>query len=73
MILEIKVIPNAKKNAIKKEAEKYKIYLTAPAIKGRANKKLIEFLAEYFHVRKSSISIKSGLHSRHKIVEINEM
>ena len=43
MILEIKVITNAGKNEIKKEGDKYKVYITAPAVDGKANKKLIEF------------------------------
>lgn len=71
MILELKVIPNARKNYIKQEENRYKVYLTAPAVDGKANKKLIEFLSEYFQVGKRDISIKTGLKSRHKIVEIN--
>lgn len=72
MNLEIKVIPNAKRNEIKKEGERYKIYLTAPAVDGKANKKLLEFLSEQFGVKKSSIFIKRGAKSRHKIIQINE-
>ncbi|MDD5686254.1 MAG: DUF167 domain-containing protein [Elusimicrobia bacterium] len=70
MILEIKIIPNAKKNEIKKEGDKYKIYITAPAVEGKANKKLIEFLSESFNVRKNSIFIKRGEKSRHKVIQI---
>ena len=72
MILEIKVIPNAKQNKIKKENERYKIYLTAPAVDGKANKKLIEFLAGHFRIRKSSIFIKKGKKSRHKTIQIEK-
>lgn len=64
MNLEIKVIPNAKRNEIKKEGERYKIYLTAPAVDGKANKKLLEFLSEQFSVRKSSIFMKLPAASR---------
>ena len=70
MLIELKIIPNARKNDIKKEGEKYKVYITAPAVDGKANKKLIEFLSEHFKVKKSSISIKHGQLSRHKLVEI---
>ena len=72
MILEIKVIPNARKNDIKIKNDMYKVYVTAPAVDGKANKKLTEFLAEHFGVRKSSIFIKAGVKSRHKIIQINE-
>jgi len=72
MILESKVITNAGKNEIKKEGDKYKVYITAPAVDGKANKKLIEFLAGHFKVRKSEIFIKTGKKSRHKIIQINE-
>jgi len=72
MILEIKVVANAPKNKIKEENGIYKVYITAPAVDGKANKKLIEFLAERFNVKKSGIFIKSGLHSRHKIVSIEK-
>ena len=73
MILKIKVIPNARKNEIKKEGERYKVYLTAPAIEGKANKKLIEFLSENFNIRKSSISIVYGEKSRYKAVQVEGM
>lgn len=72
MILEIKVIPNARRNEIKLENDKYKVYITSPAVDGKANKKLIEFLAGHFKVRKSGIFIKRGQKSRHKIIQINE-
>lgn len=72
MILEIKVVTNAGKNEIKKEGEKYKVYITAPAVDGKANKKLIEFLSGHFKVRKSGIFIKRGKRSRRKIIQINE-
>lgn len=70
MILQIKVIPNAKHNDIKKEGDIYKIHLAAPAIEGKANKLLIEFLAETYNVKKNRIVIKQGIKSRNKLVEI---
>ena len=69
--LEIKVVPNAKRNALKEEAGSFKVYLTAPPVEGKANKALIEFLAEHFRVRKGQIAIIKGLQSRHKTIIIN--
>ncbi len=71
MNIDVKVIAGAKKNLIKKELDHYKIYLTAPAVEGRANQALIAFLAEHFHAAKSQITITKGLKSRHKVVTIN--
>ena len=70
MIIETKVIPNAKKDLIKEEGGLYKIYLHAPAVEGKANKALIDLLAEHFNVHKSQIEIIKGLKSRHKTINI---
>jgi len=68
--LRIKVVPNAKQNKLVEEPGRLKVYLTAPAVEGKANKALIEFLAEHLRTRKSNISIIRGLKSREKVVEI---
>lgn len=46
--------------------EELKLAITAPPVDGKANKAVIAFLAKFFGVAKSSITIKSGLQSRHK-------
>lgn len=69
---KFKVIPNSQHNRLVQEPGRLKVYLNAPAVEGKANKALIEFLADHFKVKKSMISIKSGLTSREKIVEIRE-
>ncbi len=69
---DLKVIPGAKRNAWKEEASGIKVYLTAPAVDGRANEALIEFLADRFSVRKSSVNLIRGLKSRQKTVTIND-
>jgi hypothetical protein len=43
----------------------------APALEGKANKRLIEIIAEHFNVSKSSIKILKGFKNRNKIIEIN--
>jgi len=50
--------------------ESYKVYVTAPPEDGKANKKVIELLAEYFKVPKSQVRIIKGEISRNKIIEI---
>ncbi len=70
MRLELKVVPHAKRNKLVEEAGRYKVYLTAPAVEGKANAALVEFLAEHFQTKRSRIRIIRGEKSRTKIVEI---
>jgi uncharacterized protein (TIGR00251 family) len=72
MMLKVRIIPNAKEIRLVREADRLKIYLTAPAQEGRANQALIEFLADTFRVKKRQIVIRQGLTSRDKLVEILE-
>ena len=70
MKVAVRLSPNAKKNVIVKEVDNLKVYLTAPAVEGKANKALVKILAEYFDVAKSRINIIRGKKSRKKTVEI---
>ena len=72
MRLELKVVPGARKNSWKEDAGQNKVYLCAPAVDGKANQALIEFLAEHFSIKKSQIEIIKGLKSRHKVININD-
>ena len=69
-IIDIKVVANAKKNLVKEEGNALKVYVSAPAVDGKANKALIELLAEHFDVRKNQIEITKGLQSRNKTINI---
>lgn len=70
MQIHVKVIPGAKKNMLKEEGGRHKIYLTAPAVEGKANKALIEFLSDHFGVRKRQVEIVKGIKAREKLVRI---
>jgi uncharacterized protein (TIGR00251 family) len=70
MIIEVKVVPGARKNSFEESDGIYKIYLTAPPVEGKANKALIDFLSEHFGRRKSEIEIIKGLKSRMKTIKI---
>ena len=70
-ILTVKVIPNAKKPLVEKEEQNiYLVRVDAPAVGGKANKRLIELLAKHFGVKKSAVRIIKGEKSREKIIEI---
>ena len=71
--LAVRALPGAKKKTailgIYCEGEKarLKIAVQAPAVEGRANSALIEFLADKFGVAKSYVELVSGELSRSKV------
>ncbi len=69
-ILSVRVLPNAKRTGIEGiwNNSALKIALHAPAVDGKANKALIDFLSDVFHVKKRDIFILSGETSREKKV-----
>lgn len=70
--LQVKVKPNSKKPNIEEAADgSFTVHLKSPPVDGKANKELIEVLAEKFDVPKSQIRIKSGLSSKTKLIEID--
>jgi len=72
MRVEIKVQPkSSKKEILKTGPDTYKVYMFEPAVEGKANKRLIEMLADYFETKKNRIKILSGSKSRDKIIEIS--
>ncbi len=71
--LRIKVKPNAKNTQIQPQIDGSLIVsLKAPPIEGKANQELITVLAKFLAIKKSQISIKSGLTSKHKLVVIDD-
>ena len=72
MNINVRVIPNAKKELIKQEEGLLRVYLTAPAVDGQANKALCEVLACHWGLRKRQVKIIKGLKSRLKVINIIE-
>ena len=68
LILSVRVSPNAHRAGIEGiwNDTHLKIALTAPPVDGKANECLIEFLSDYFSIRKSAITIQSGQTGRQK-------
>lgn len=72
IILTVRLVPRASRNEIAGEqGDALRIRLQAPPVDGKANKALIEFLAEVLDVPRSAVSIESGATSRMKRVRIN--
>jgi uncharacterized protein len=71
VIFAVRVQPRASKDEIAGEiAGAIKIRLQAPALEGRANEALIEFLAQLLKTPKGAVRILSGERSRVKRLEI---
>ncbi|MDD5593795.1 MAG: DUF167 domain-containing protein [Candidatus Margulisbacteria bacterium] len=70
MIVNVRVIPRARQNKIVEEPGRYKVYLNAPPVEGKANQALIGFLAEHFGVKRSRIRLIRGEKNRDKVIEI---
>ena len=73
MILDLHVQPGASRTQFAgKHGDRVKVRLAAPAHDGKANRALIEFLAEYYGVPRRNVRITVGLKSRQKRVVIEK-
>ena len=69
---QVKVKPNSKQQKIEESPDgSLTVHLKSPPVEGKANQELIQLLAQKFDVSKSQVTIKSGLSSKFKLVEIN--
>lgn len=71
MIINVIVSPKSSKNELTKISDNiFKIRVTSPPEKGRANKKVIELLSQEFKTAKSNITIIAGETAKEKLIEI---
>jgi len=72
-LFNIRVLPRSSRNEVVGELADgtLKVKLTAPPVDGKANEALVELLSDYYNVPKNKITIRKGLRSKSKIVEIN--
>ena len=71
--MKIKVVahPNARMPRVERDLlDMMHVYIPEPPREGRANKAVIEALAEYFQVKKSEVALLSGHKSKIKLFEI---
>ena len=72
MILELHVQPGAKRSEFAgMHGDRVKVRLAAPAVEGKANEALVEFLAGHYGVPRRNVRIAAGLKSRRKRVVID--
>ena len=70
MKYEVLVKPGSKKEGVEEIDGLLVVRTHARAHDGEANKAVVKLLAKHFKIAKSQIEIKSGLKSKHKIVEM---
>lgn len=71
MIIRVRVIPNAQHNEVMNRVGSIvRVRVSSPAVEGKANEELIEFLAEFFTVPKSKVSILRGEKGKEKTIQI---
>jgi uncharacterized protein len=71
MIIRVRVITNAKHSEVMgRVGSIVRVRIAAPAVDGKANTELIEFLAEFFGVNKRGVSILRGEKGKEKTVQI---
>lgn len=72
MRLHIKVKPNSKKDEVTKEADgMIKVRIKAPPVEGKANKYLTTYLADYFGLSRSQVTLFKGETNQFKTIEID--
>jgi uncharacterized protein (TIGR00251 family) len=72
--ISVRVTPRASSNRIELGDDgSMRVYVTAAATNGQANKAVIELIAKKLHVAKSAIVIIRGESSRNKSLEIASM
>ncbi len=71
LTLVVRVQPNARRTEIAGlHAGQLKVRIAAPAVEGKANELLVEFLAGKFDLPGGRVMIRRGSHGRTKTVEI---
>jgi len=71
MIIRVRVIPNAKHNEVMgRVGSIVRVRVSAPAMDGKANAMLTEFLAEFFGVKEKYVSILRGEKGKEKTIQI---
>lgn len=72
-LISVQVKPRATRQRIQQKSEReWVVSLQSPPVDGKANSELIQLLAKTLDIPKSAIHIKSGRHSRHKLIEIDD-
>ena len=73
LCLELQVQPRAKKDAVAgRYGDRLRVRLAAPPVEGKANERLVRFLAEEFGVPQKAVQILAGQTGRSKSVVVRQ-
>ena len=73
-VITVKVKPSSRVSALERSADGvWLARLKSPPVDGRANRELIELVADHFRCPKSAVSIKNGASGRMKRVRIGSI
>ena len=71
MLIRVHVTPNAREHRVTQVEESvFEVRVDERAESGKANKRLLEIMAEYLGVPESKVSIRRGALARDKILEV---
>lgn len=71
MIIKVRVIPNSKRNeVVSRIGSILRVKISAPAVEGKANEELCEYLSDFFDVNRSMVYLRKGERGREKTIEI---
>lgn len=69
--LRVRVVPNAKRSeVVGRHGDALKVKIAAPALEGRANEELVEFLSDALGVARREVTLVNGEKSRDKLIAI---
>jgi hypothetical protein len=72
MRVRVQVVPRASRRAIEElPGGDLKVWVTAPPVRGQANRAVIEVLAWHFGVSERRVRLISGQTSRKKVFEVD--
>lgn len=72
LILALRVQPRSRDDSVGEPlGDELRVRLRAPPVDGKANARLIAFLAEVFGVPRRHVQILSGQHARSKVLRID--
>jgi len=72
MKLAVRVIPNARRTEFSGRRDgEVVLRLNAPAVEGKANRAAVEFIAKYFGIARSRVTLVNGEKTRHKVFELD--
>ncbi|MFH1067744.1 MAG: DUF167 domain-containing protein [bacterium] len=71
VVFKVRVVPNASRSEVAGwQGDVLRVRIQAPAVEGKANAALVEFLAGELGLKRRDVQIEKGLASREKLVRV---